>query len=396
MNTVFVIVLRFLKTSLRNRGNWIFMLLLPIAFTFIFGVVPNLGNHSKTPIAVVDNDNSLLSKAVVAKLSAQPQFEVLTVKPNMTERLMRQMKVSVLISIPSGFEADALANHQLTLGWTPAPNVGASENLANTTATLQTSIRQWMSFGEPAMQGAIRSGASTDEAVSAFVGGMTSADTVHSLVTTQPQVVQTSKNKNGFDTVPAGVQSTIGFCVMFITFAVFGSTSSILEERRKWTWQRMRASPIDKGYVVAGYGLAFFVMGWVQYGILVLASRLLFGIQVPWNGVMALVVSLYVLAMCGIALCVANLVKTSEQHMGIGSFVAIGSSMIGGAYWPVDIEPSWMQHVAWFVPQSWTMKAFEQAVSGVFVNTLWLPLGVLAAFALVFYITGIVQLRYAT
>lgn len=372
------------------------MIVLPLAFTFVFGVVPTLGGtNNKIPVAVVDQDHSALSASIIGQLKSDPAIQLEQVSPNDEDRLMRQMKVSVIMSIPAGFEADAAAGRPMTVGWTAAPNVGGNQDIATATASLQTSIRQWMLFGEPAMQAAIKGGATPDQVVSAFVHAMKSADKIHPLLSTKQELISSGGHVQTH-TLSQGALSTMGFSVMFIVFTVFGSTSSVLNERITGTWKRMLASPMNKGTVVAGYGIAFFVMGWIQYAILVLASRFIFGIHVPWNGWIALVVSLYVLAMCGIALCVANLVQTTEQQMGIGSFVAIGTCMIGGVYWPLEIEPTWMQHLAWFVPQSWTMKAFDQVTSGTITSALWLPLGVLAAFAAIFYVTGIVQLRYST
>lgn len=109
-----------------------------------------------------------------------------------------------------------------------------------------------------------------------------------------------------------------------------------------------------------------------------------------------LVVSLYCFAISGIALCVSGMVKTEQQLAVIGSFFAIVTSMIGGAYWPLSLEPKWMQHVGWFVPQSWAMQAFQMIVAGATgMHVLVWPIVVLCIFAVVFFLAGMAQLRYS-
>lgn len=387
MGVIMAIVQRLLLNIVRNRGSWMFMILLPVAFTFVFGVVPRMGGNT-LPVAVVDQDHTALSKAVVQQLGTDSDIRVVPATTAEVPSMLREMKVSWLISIPEGFQSAALGSQPLKIGWTMSPN-GASGSDAAVATGLQQSFQQWMMFGRERAQTAAAQGQSKRAQVQAFRQGMRQAEQIHPSVS-----VQTKDVTPGRHPLSAGAQSAIGFSVMFIVFTVFSSAAGLLQERLRGTWQRMRASPVARGQIVAGYGLGFFIVGWIQYLILTLASHWLFHVDVPWNAWVALVVSLYVLATCGIALCIANLVKSVEQQMAIGSFFAIGSSMIGGVYWPLDIEPNWMQQVASFVPQSWTMRAFEQVTSGVVTSAVWLPLGILAAFAVVFYTAGIIQMRY--
>ncbi len=95
-------------------------------------------------------------------------------------------------------------------------------------------------------------------------------------------------------------------------------------------------------------------------------------------------------------MCAYGLTKSAQQLGLIGSFVAVVTSMIGGAYWPIDVEPVWMRHVAWFVPQKWAIDAFGIVSAGsVHFPTLALPLGVLGVFSIVFFGVGVAQLRYS-
>ena len=59
-------------------------------------------------------------------------------------------------------------------------------------------------------------------------------------------------------------------------------------------------------------------------------GQYLFGISIPFYWLTILVVSLYCLAVSGIALCISGVVKTEQQLNVTGSFFAVVTSMILG------------------------------------------------------------------
>ncbi len=155
-------------------------------------------------------------------------------------------------------------------------------------------------------------------------------------------------------------------------------------------------SSADRYQVIGGYALAYFIIGWLQFLLMREFGSLLFHATIPLEGWTILAVSLYILGVSGIALCIAGVTKSQEQHRMIGMFFAIATTEISGAYWPLDIEPTWMQHLAWFVPQTWALQAFNLAAVGATTSTaLAVPMMILAAFAIVFFTAGMLQLRYS-
>ena len=71
-----------------------------------------------------------------------------------------------------------------------------------------------------------------------------------------------------------------------------------------------------------------------------------------------ILVSVLLLAVIGLALLLASIVKTTEQQSALGNIVVISTCMIGGLYWPIEIEPrNKCQAVANFIPQTWAIVA---------------------------------------
>src|SRR5262249_28174148 len=58
-------------------------------------------------------------------------------------------------------------------------------------------------------------------------------------------------------------------------------------------------------------------------------------------------------------LVVAGVARSREAVLPIGSIVIVTMAAVGGCWWPIDLEPPWMQSVARAFPTTWAMSAFH-------------------------------------
>lgn len=69
--------------------------------------------------------------------------------------------------------------------------------------------------------------------------------------------------------------------------------------------------------------------------------------------------------------------------------------MISGLYWPIEIEPEFMQKIANFVPQTWAMRGFTELIArGGALADITGYIGVLLLFAGIFFVIGLTRIRY--
>lgn len=403
MKAALAIVKRLLLMLVRQKSTFLYMFVMPILFTFLFGVVPNF--NTKSPITIVDEDHSKLSRAIVSLFEQDGAFRVKVTTPQVASSGVKIGATGVVITLPKGMENAVLSGEPLHVTLIPSPDVNSyGRGQSDILNEVESKLLLWGEAGHRAVQSArvlpnapsgTNHASRENEAsiISNFIHGATRAEHTPSPVFTESRLFQDGQ----FDKyLSDGQHAVVGFATMFIMFVIFNMTGTIFEEKRQGTWGRYKASPVSRASILAGYSIGFFVMGWLQFLVMMVTGRILFGVSLPVNLWMVVAVSLYILAVLGIALCVSGLVRTKEQHMAIGSFVAIATCMIGGAYWPVEVEPVWMQHVAWFVPQNWAMSALKLIALGstTFQTLVW-PLVVLFGFAVIFFTAGIVQLRYS-
>lgn len=392
MRAIWAIIRKFLLLTVRRRSTLIFVIGMPLVFTFVFGVLPGMNNS--IGIAVVNEDHTPVANATIRSLQHMAGgYHVSITTRDKTALLLRNQQVSYVLQIPKGFQADAMNGTKIPVLISASPNSAEDSTAYITKQTLQTTISRGILAGRGAMAVGKSKGDTGTKLVLDFVSGMQHAK---SLPSVSPPTMKMLLGKHVASSLTSAQLAVVGFATMFTIFAVFGQMGSLFEEKRIGTWDRLKASGSSKSSIVAGYSLAVFLMGWLQFLVLLLSGRFIFQVIVPMNGWMILAISLYIMAASGIAMCAYGLVKTAQQMGLIGSFVAVITSMIGGAYWPIDVEPKWMQHVAWFVPQKWAIDAFSAVSSGSMgFQTLMLPLGVLAVFSLVFFSVGVAQLRYS-
>lgn len=71
--------------------------------------------------------------------------------------------------------------------------------------------------------------------------------------------------------------------------------------------------------------------------------------------------------------------------------------MIGGVYWPLEIEPQFMKKMADFVPQTWAMREFTELIAkGGSSSDIMSYTGILLIFAVVFFGIGLTRFILAS
>ncbi|MCA9947116.1 MAG: ABC transporter permease, partial [Anaerolineales bacterium] len=208
----------------------------------------------------------------------------------------------------------------------------------------------------------------------------------------EDEIVVTAEN-----VIPQGTsQSSPGMMAMFATFTMVGGAVVLLEERQNGTLRRLLVMPIRKSTIMVGKLLGILLSGLVQMVILILFGALVFGI--PWGNAplaLGIMVLSFALAITALGLMFAALSRTLAQANALGTIVVLSISALGGAWWPLDIVPGWMQTLGGLSPISWAMDGFHDIITrGLGVTAVLPEAGILLAFAAVFLAVGVWRFRY--
>jgi ABC-2 type transport system permease protein len=381
-----VICMMEISRLFKKRQSYIIMFVMPLLFTFLFGSLMGGNGEEKLEVLVVDDDVSLLSASLMEELLVDNHlFSAKKTTAKEAAKLLETKKYPAAIIIQKGFhdrlqdKGETLVSFQKILEFTSSTTI--TSYLANKLAKMKIEVAassEWSSYSGEAWE-------------VMYTGTLKQASTEPLKI----REVKVDEKAVATPKVNHMTERASGFAIMFVMIMMMTVTGTFLEARTNGVWYRLLSTPTGKFEIALGYLLSFFLIGWIQFGVLMIATNLLF--EVSWGDPLSLffLVSALLLAIVGLGLFIAGMVKTVEQQASIGNLVVVATCMVSGVYWPLEIEPLFMQNMAEFLPQTWAMRGFtEIIVGGEGFVAIWDNLGVLMGFAALFLVLGMRGIRY--
>jgi ABC-2 type transport system permease protein len=188
-----------------------------------------------------------------------------------------------------------------------------------------------------------------------------------------------------------------GMMIFFGFYTGAYSMTSIVNEDEQGTLARLFTTPTARTAILGGKFLAVFLTVTVQTLVMLLIGRLLFHVQ--WGEPLSVILSVLgqVVAATGLGVLIISLVRNSRQEGPVlgGGLTLLG--MLGGLF-TVGVEmPAGFQTVNLLTPQGWALRAWKLTVTGAQPQEILLPLIVLLAAGIIFFLLGtrIFRRRYA-
>ncbi|MHB8928791.1 MAG: ABC transporter permease [Bacillota bacterium] len=399
-----VIAGREIKEEFREPTMPLLMVAMALIFTFAVGIMfGGAATDRALAVLVYDNDNSAASQALVADLQKAPGLTMATAEADdpEPEAAVREGSASVAVVIPEGYGADVAgmrAPSITVLGRSDSTDgLVVQQVLGRSLLWTATSLKAAdLIAAQPALAGG--QPVSPDQLAEARAADLKALDDAWAagpkVTTVLTEVGTKTTRKANF--AAATTQTVAGFVVMFLMYpAVFGA-GSILDERQRGTWSRLLTTPTGGLTMVFGQLLGVLVSSWMQAAVIIVATHYLFGVN--WGssvlGLM-LVMTSFILSTIGLGLAIAGFVQTKAQLAAVSPILITGTCMIGGAYWPSELMPRFMQIMGKFFPPEWAVRGFNALVqrNGGLADVLG-PSLMLLAFAAVFLTIGVLRVRY--
>lgn len=126
--------------------------------------------------------------------------------------------------------------------------------------------------------------------------------------------------------------------------------SAVRREQLQGTLETLLVSRLPAAATVCMSGLGELALVLVG-GIAFLGSaRVFLGVSPVLTPAGALAVALYAVFMAGLGLASAGFILVSKEGEPVSWLLGATSGLLGGVYFPVDLMPSWLQRVAWWLP----------------------------------------------
>ncbi len=373
-----------LKVTFRDKGNLIWLIIMPIVWTTLLGTMSTPGGgDEKIPVGFLNSDRGIYGEVFEEILKNEESIKIVAMAEEDEDKmrnLVKDTKLSVGVIIPDNFSEKLKVREQVVIEILKSERNSSyfleeliekvaeriSINSLAANFTVEKVSERRMVLEEEVLE---------DEEEKVWEEAFVKADAFFEpapSIGIEYVVLSVEKRE---ENIPIGVDaSSPGFAVMFVMMGVCFAGVAMVQERHNKTLARLLTTPTEKFFIISGKMLGFFLVGFIQFMILILFGQLV--LKVNWGnlplGVLLLVVS-YVLSVTGLGTLLSVVVRTSAQAGAFAVLISMVTSMLGGAWWPIEIVPKFMQTIARFTPQYWAINGFNKIITRGFGITEILP-----------------------
>ena len=416
-----------LRIYMTDRRAMIIGVAVPILIAAFFGYVFG-GNDSaevgKIPVAIVDEDESAVSRAIAADFSREPLVLVQMLNRAQAEQAVRAGKIQVAAVIPRDFGTGAIralfserARPQVELLIDPSQSMSSRvvEGLfvqhgmqeitkeafsgASGQAALADSIAR-LDGASPAhvperaeLKNLLEALRNLNARVGSEGGGSVGLQrgmSIPYVVATRAITSARSVPYNGY------AHSFAGMTTQFILLAGIDAGIVLLLVRERGIWQRLRSAPLGKAQYLLARLISTALIGLFQFTLIYTAAIAIFKVRIGGSfiGFAALAVALCVLN-AAFGLMLAAIGRSAAATRGIAIMATLLLVMMGGAWVPSFVFPKWLQQVSLALPTRWAVDGLDAMTwRGLGLDAAVAPILILGATATVCIAIAIWRFRW--
>ena len=394
MIRIFDIALKDLMQLSRDFKTFMFLLIMPILFTFLFGYAfGGFGggeSDSRLPVGYLSQDDNwvtdklhdLLAKSEVVRLQ-ENRF----LSSDDLEKMVADGDLAAAIIVPKGYGKSVLKDKTVRL-----------IVFADTGTQAWTTIEAELLTVASRVDGAVRTATILEGMKLKGVPFQYAFDQTISAWDKPPIAIsETSslaiKKENGQSNPLA--HTSPGMMLQFAIAGLLTAAQIIVTERKSRTMQRLLTTDTRRIHVVLGHYLAIFLLIFTQFTILII-----FGQYVLKVNYLRLPSATLLVAFCA-ALCISALglligifAKTEEQAITFSLIPMFVFAGLGGAWVPLEVTGPTFQAIGQLSPVAWGMDGFENICArGLGFNSVLIPSLALAGYALFFFVLAVWRLN---
>lgn len=356
-----------LLTLWRHKVQFASLILFPILMIALCGWGMG-GTVENTPVVVVKQSSGDVTDQVINALKADDTFDIKDIMTNSDDAKEKvdngEVKAAIILS--SDFESSNSKNAVLY--------IDSSDQL--TTQTLVPKTEQIF--------------ASLSEKVGTQ---QVNANTTTNPITQTAQTIKLQVNKiyGDLDYIDFLLPGVLAMTMFMSSMMTMGN--SIAGERERGELSRLFMTPTNVSSVLTGKIISQVVRELIRALVLIIAAMLLFNVMIKGNLLLlVLVILIAVLCFVGFGMMFSATAKTQEDYIQIVMPVAMPMMFICGVFFPTETMPGILQKIALFLPLTYANDAFRAVMlKGAGLGSIAFDLIVLLAFALLFFIVGIVR-----
>ncbi len=394
MIRIFDIAQKDLLQMVRDGKVFMFLLIMPVVFTFLFGYAFGGFGESQTdsrlPVGYLDQDQSWLSEQLYDLLAASEVIR-LDWDPARAvsdlEQLVADEELAAAIVIPNGYGKATVSGKRARLTL-------IADTAAPTGTTVQAEIL--------ATVNRLDSAASTAIAIEETVGNRVPFDYAFEQALSaweEPPIAvveTTSSAIQWLDSRASLAHTSPGMILQFAIAGLLTAAQIIVTERKSRALQRLLTTATRRVHILVGHYMAIFILVFIQFIMLILFGWLVLKLDyVREIGATLLVTFGAVTCIAAMGLLIGVMAQSEEQAIIFSLIPMFVLSGLGGAWVPLDVTGETFQTIGHVSPVAWAMDGFKNIlIRGLGIESVLLPAGMLLAYGIVFFGLAVWRFRF--
>ena len=331
---------------IRDPRTLLIIFIMPVLLLMMFGYAFNL-EIQDVRVAVIDDDNSALSRQLIERFEGSPFFTVFHYQGSREdlETLFLERDARAILSIPENFAATLIGKHpagiQVIIDATD-PNAATSIN--NYCRQIVTDFNTGLS------------------------GGAAMPFTLESNIWYNPEM----------RSAPFFVPGILALLLIMISALLTSIT--ITREKESGTLEQILVSPIRPGEIIIGKVLPYILIAFLDGSMILILGVTVF--KVPFVGslfLLALLMALFVLTALSLGLILSTIASTQQVAMMLAFVLTLlPTLLLSGFIFPLASMPLPLQLISTIVPAKYFLVIVRgillkgNTIAELLVQVLWL------------------------
>jgi ABC-2 type transport system permease protein len=387
------ITLKDLTQLMRDFNTFMFLLLMPIIFTLLFGYASGAfsggESDSRLPVGYLNEDNRWVDQPLHDMLADSETIRLVeysSASISEFESLVADGDLAAAIIVPRGYGKAMLKNKTIHL-----------IVIADTGSTTWTTIQAETLTAVSRLDGAIRTATIMDDMLDDRAPFRYAFDqTLEAWKDPPIKVIETTssvvpKVTNGGMSL---AHTSPGMMLQFAIAGLLTAAQIIVTERKSRTLQRLLTTSVRRIHILLGHYLAIFILIFSQVMILIAFGQ--FALKVDYMRMpSATLLVAFSAALCisAMGLLIGIIAQSEEQAVIFSIIPMFVFSGLGGAWVPLEVTSETFQIIGHLTPVAWAMDGFKNViVRGFGIESVLIPSAALAGYAVLFFILAVWRL----
>jgi ABC-2 type transport system permease protein len=370
---------------LRDRKTFLFFLIMPIAFTILFGYAFSGGGGSdpRIPVAFIRQEQTRLSEQYTTLLAQSGVIRVELLNDRnlkYIESRIANEEFAAAIILPEGYTSDLVHGKpaKLTL-------------IADTSTPVGTSIQSEVLTTAIHLESAVRTAVILDDLAGEQISYEFIVDQVIKAWQDPPISISdstsTAINKVS-DNQLSIAHSAPGMMLQFAIAGLLVCAQVLVTERKTRSLQRLLTTATARMHILLGHYLAIFSLIFSQFLVLLTLGQFVLGLnylRVPFAVLLVAIAAASCIAALG--LLIGVFAKSEEQAIIFSLIPMFLLAGLGGAWVPLEVTGASFQAIGHISPVAWAMDGFKNIITrGLGFESVILPTLALISYAAIFLI----------